>query len=422
MARTETDSAQGDENSWRKLALELKPGDRRPETTVCVQGSAILYACQLSSSFGIFTMRTENDGENDCDDSHTTTNRLDVVLKKDDGWDPTEISTMMDHILSRTIDDDHQHFSVEGFLERCRAKSEQGTSPICIHAQVLTIRSICGDGQEEIMQWKRPTTEIPTPMTNDTPLPSNQKGSSGGWRGAKDDTRFSKFVAFLLENFGGYEKLSAKPIMDIAGGAGGLAFELSVRHAMACIVVDTKPLRFKAKQVRHVNFRKDCVERLQAQPNMEESPLAQNLLRRFQVDCDLETLQVNQLQTLLDSKQVLHTPETQGGKDFKQDVAAERLRSILQNKQCSILCGMHPDQATDHIIDIGLALNIPWAVVPCCVFPNLFRMRKTYDVKSVRSYEDFCDFIRCKHRGITEADLPFRGRNKVLYWIPPGWK
>ena len=34
--------------------------------------------------------------------------------------------------------------------------------------------------------------------------------------------------------------------------------------------------------------------------------------------------------------------------------------------------GLHPDEATDAIVDVALQLNIPFAVVPCCVFPNSF--------------------------------------------------
>jgi len=39
--------------------------------------------------------------------------------------------------------------------------------------------------------------------------------------------------------------------------------------------------------------------------------------------------------------------------------------------------GMHPDQATEPIIDAALALGKPFAVVPCCVFPDLFPHRRT---------------------------------------------
>lgn len=36
--------------------------------------------------------------------------------------------------------------------------------------------------------------------------------------------------------------------------------------------------------------------------------------------------------------------------------------------QCSLVCGMHPDGATEFIVDLALALGKPFAVVPCCVY------------------------------------------------------
>jgi hypothetical protein len=39
---------------------------------------------------------------------------------------------------------------------------------------------------------------------------------------------------------------------------------------------------------------------------------------------------------------------------------------------CSLLVGMHPDEATEIIIDTALKFNKPFAVVPCCVMSRLF--------------------------------------------------
>ena len=42
----------------------------------------------------------------------------------------------------------------------------------------------------------------------------------------------------------------------------------------------------------------------------------------------------------------------------------------------SVLVGMHSDQATEEIVDLALAHDMPFSVVPCCVFPKLFSHRK----------------------------------------------
>lgn len=59
-------------------------------------------------------------------------------------------------------------------------------------------------------------------------------------------------------------------------------------------------------------------------------------------------------------------------------------------------------------------------MVPCCVFPKLSPDRRKPDGGEVVSYGEFIDFLRQKHEGIEVAWLPFRGKNKVLYWRGPG--
>lgn len=44
-----------------------------------------------------------------------------------------------------------------------------------------------------------------------------------------------------------------------------------------------------------------------------------------------------------------------------------------QLQSCSLVLGLHPDQATDSIVDFALQFGKPFAVVPCCVFPRWVR-------------------------------------------------
>ena len=41
-----------------------------------------------------------------------------------------------------------------------------------------------------------------------------------------------------------------------------------------------------------------------------------------------------------------------------------------QLQACSLVIGLHPDQATDSIVDFAMQFGKPFAVVPCCVFPR----------------------------------------------------
>ena len=50
------------------------------------------------------------------------------------------------------------------------------------------------------------------------------------------------------------------------------------------------------------------------------------------------------------------------------------MHELLLN--CSVIVGMHPDQATEAIVDAALRADRPFAVVPCCVYPTLFPRRR----------------------------------------------
>lgn len=79
-----------------------------------------------------------------------------------------------------------------------------------------------------------------------------------------------------------------------------------------------------------------------------------------------------------------------------------------------VLCGLHPDEATDHIVSIALAEKKPFCIVPCCVMRSRVP-RLDPSGKLVTSYEDYVKFLKAKHPSIQQAFLPFIGKNLVLY-------
>lgn len=86
---------------------------------------------------------------------------------------------------------------------------------------------------------------------------------------------------------------------------------------------------------------------------------------------------------------------------------------------CSAVVAMHPDQATEFAVDLALALDVPFAVVPCCVYASDFPRRRLPDGRRVTSYDDFLDYLAAKDPAIQIATLPFEGKNKVVYrWCP----
>ena len=43
---------------------------------------------------------------------------------------------------------------------------------------------------------------------------------------------------------------------------------------------------------------------------------------------------------------------------------------LNKNDSLDVIIGMHPDQATEAIVDMALKYRKPFAVVPCCVFSH----------------------------------------------------
>ena len=85
----------------------------------------------------------------------------------------------------------------------------------------------------------------------------------------------------------------------------------------------------------------------------------------------------------------------------------------------SAVVALHPDQATEPAVDLALARGLPWAVVPCCVFPALFPRRRVPGADGapvpVRTYGDFVRYLALKSPGARLAKLPFEGMNVVVY-------
>ncbi|KAI9912924.1 hypothetical protein PsorP6_005345 [Peronosclerospora sorghi] len=82
---------------------------------------------------------------------------------------------------------------------------------------------------------------------------------------------------------------------------------------------------------------------------------------------------------------------------------------------CSVLVGMHPDEATEAIVDAALTLRKPFAIVPCFVMSRVFPDRRCWDGTPVVTYETFIKYLREKHPSVQRHFLPFAGCNQVLY-------
>ena len=124
------------------------------------------------------------------------------------------------------------------------------------------------------------------------------------------------------------------------------------------------------------------------------------------------------------------------------EVARARAADLVA--RCSVVVGMHPDQATEALVDFALRHGKPFAIVPCCVHSKeaRFANRTVAAVtperegegggedgdglgarparQAVRSFESYLRYLSAKAPGVLTATLPMRGRNTVVYYLGAG--
>jgi len=84
--------------------------------------------------------------------------------------------------------------------------------------------------------------------------------------------------------------------------------------------------------------------------------------------------------------------------------------------RCSAIVALHPDEATDSIINVAVQRRIPFVIVPCCVFARLFPNRRLLGSNMpVSTYVDLIQYIKSKDVSIEESLLSFDGANIALW-------
>lgn len=290
----------------------------------------------------------------------------------------------------------------------------------------------------------------------------NQRSWGGRRRKVRNTGRAWVLIKFVLETFGVETLQQGAGVLDVAGGLGQVGFQLLNLCGVETAVVDPrKPnlvscVRKFEKGMMHRNraseafitrSRNDGMLQLGWIQLYVDQPLLDATLAHHAANNavtsdkkDLKGLENIELAPLLQSVKArlqqaleeasrlswdskgLHQGDAEQDDNPYKSLAENSVKifsdvdEILQKfSQCSCLVGMHPDQATEFIVDLALALNKPFAVVPCCVYSNLFPKRVGPTGSPIRSYDDFCDFLQAKDPSIKRATLAFDGRNTVLF-------
>ncbi|KAI1320300.1 hypothetical protein EDD11_001515 [Mortierella claussenii] len=240
------------------------------------------------------------------------------------------------------------------------------------------------------------------------------------------------FCKWLVGQFGKEFLNSGSGVLDIAGGKGEISLFLTHMFGIRSTVVEPNERRDKPYQ------RRNLMDVIQKQLDIEAGgdgqfykragTLSDTLKPQGQradvlpatgesaalVDVDLDAMKKEQrrlrklqreqfivprLCTLLDGRFLAEHPEVFEG--------------------ASILIGMHPDQATEPIVDMALMHNKPFAVVPCCVFAHENPQRRLSDGGEVSTTLDFIQYLVEKDTGrIGKEFLAFDGMNIVVYHQP----
>jgi len=84
-------------------------------------------------------------------------------------------------------------------------------------------------------------------------------------------------------------------------------------------------------------------------------------------------------------------------------------------RRCNLILGMHPDQAAGDIAAFATFLGVPWCVVPCCVYSDVFPKRRLNDGTQVKNYDQLIQWLLETYPKAKLAILDMGGRNQVVY-------
>jgi hypothetical protein len=242
--------------------------------------------------------------------------------------------------------------------------------------------------------------------------------------------RFQHFCDFCVETFGMDRLKEGGGVLDVAGGKARMALELCLERHIPCTVVDpsfSKLSDFTAKRIATLAL---------------ASTSASETVTGSAAVVVVDPNNNNRHQTLASASHHHHllspsaffSKSDQDDPDRRQKIDAFMAQIGFQFHKClfneeycrgnptwedsSVVIGMHPDEATEHIVDEALKVGKPFAVVPCCVFPSLFRERRLFNGKTVRSLEQFIQYLLEKDTGILVQVLEnVPGCNTVVYKV-----
>lgn len=258
--------------------------------------------------------------------------------------------------------------------------------------------------------------------------------TSESTRAKSRKSRVFKFFKFLRNHFSSILLDESSVMLDVASGKGDLSWMIANTYDISCVCVDPRSTNHSSL-IRSFSFLQQnphLISERSIEGSLSFQPLA---LLFHELNSKKNSRNITDWNSPINFQIYFNDALVQAvRKEYEVSgtwskfwsssalchcISAEAAWNHILNTK--LIVGFHPDQATESIIDFALFLRIPFAIVPCCVFPSEFPHRLWKDER-VRTHADFVDYLLAKHPKIRLEKLDFdyceMGKNTVLFMRP----
>jgi hypothetical protein len=271
---------------------------------------------------------------------------------------------------------------------------------------------------------------------------------------------------WILSVFGEEYLKCGSGVIDVAGGKGELAFELVNLNGVQVTVVDPRPLRLR-RYARKLLFgyyhRNAALGKYNSRPQSSTASVPLHMRSYFEVspantlihsegafvypnmlvDADSFCHEINRAKDVTwTGKGLVHEDSDEsiakddagdeededecdlplGGGEEEDELCGEVVTDVEQGRRlirgASLVVGLHPDQATEHIVEACLRNRVPFVIVPCCVYGRQFPNRRhPVTGAEVKDYGDLVEYLLAKSSAISCVEMDFEGKNILLYYM-----
>lgn len=213
-------------------------------------------------------------------------------------------------------------------------------------------------------------------------------------------------------------------VLDVAGGSGHVSMALSLL-GVRCTVVDPRENVGRLPKRDRKVYHRALKQRQQQSDESRDSPASMNTdalpeTKANEIYCQ-PVGSAPSTTTIIPFRKLrawFGTPPDGIDTSFRhpdQDNLAAMVDDATLSR-CTAIVALHPDEATDAIVDATVRWRIPFMIVPCCVFHRLFSHRRMPQTgEPVSTYQDLLEYLMAKDKSIQKTVLPFEGANTILW-------